>query len=132
MNVSETIAFWNSKQMDFDNYTTFFNDRLLREIRFFSNMKTELYDIVFKMDEEIANEQDIKHAEKCVCEMNACLRSAYEMYLHGKEINIDFGAKTDMFLAGRFVCNFAMGYYDKHHAELCEKLEEKILTSSEL
>ena len=132
MNASETIAFWNTKKMDAKKYATFFNERFLNEIRFFSNTKSELYNIVFKIDEDLANKQDIARAEECICEMNACLRSAHELYLHGQEINIDFNDNTDLFIAERFIRNFAKGNYDKLHAELSEKLEEKILCSHEL
>ena len=109
MNASETIAFWNTKQMDAKKYATFFNERFLNEIRFFSNTKSELYNIVFKIDEDLANKQDITRAEECVCEMNACLRSAHELYLHGQEINIDFNDNTDLFVAERFIRNFCKG-----------------------
>ena len=132
MNASETIAFWNTKQMDAKKYAIFFNERFLNEIRFFSNTKSDLYNIVFKMDEDLATNQDITRAEECVCEMNACLRSAHELYLHGQEINIDFNDNPDLFIAERFIRNFAKGNYDKLHAELSEKLEEKILCSHEL
>ena len=118
--------------MDAKKYATFFNERFLNEIRFFSNTKSELYNIVFKIDEDLANKQDIARAEKCICEMNACLRSAHELYLHGQEINIDFKDNPDLFIAERFIRNFAKGNYDKAHEELSEKLEEKILCSHEL
>lgn len=132
MNVSETIAFWNTKQMDFANYTAFFNERFLNEIRFFSKTKAELYDIVFKMDADLVTKKDIDRAEECVCDMNVCLRSAHDLYLHGKEININFKEKPDLHIAERFIWNFAKGNYDKHHSELCANLQEKILESSEL
>lgn len=132
MNASETIAFWNTKKMDAKKYATFFNERFLNEISFFSNTKSELYNIVFKIDEDLANKQDIARAEECICEMNACLRSAHELYLHGQEINIDFNDNTDLFIAERFIRNFAKGNYDKLYEELSEKLEEKILCSHEL
>ena len=132
MNANETIAFWNTKQMNAKKYAIFFNERFLNEIRFFSKTKSDLYDIVFKMDEHLANKQEITRAEECVCEMNACLRSAHELYLHGHEINIDFNDNPDLFMAERVIRNFAKGNYDKLHAELCEKLEEKILSSHEL
>lgn len=132
MNVSETIAFWNMKQMDVNKYAIFFNERFLNEIRFFSKIKSELYEIVFKMDEDLATKEDMNRAEECVCEMNVCLRSAHELYLHGQEINIDFKENPDLFMAERFIWNFAKGNYDKTHAELCEMLQEKILNSSEL
>ena len=118
--------------MDAKKYATFFNERFLNEISFFSNTKSELYNIVFKIDEDLANKQDIARAEECICEMNACLRSAHELYLHGQEINIDFNDNTDLFIAERFIRNFAKGNYDKLYEELSEKLEEKILCSHEL
>lgn len=120
------------KKMDAKKYATFFNERFMNEIRFFTNTKSELYNIVFKIDEDIATNQDIARAEKCICEMNACLRSAHELYLHGQEINIDFKDNPHLFIAERVVRNFANGNYDKSHEELCEKLQEKILRSCEL
>ena len=131
MNTSETVAFWNTKKMDAKKYATFFNERFLNEIRFFSNTKSELYNIVFKIDEDLANKQDIARAEKCICEMNACLRSAHELYLHGQEQNFDF-RDAYVVTAFNFVKQYEKGKYDTQYDELCYYFKEKILKSTEL
>ena len=132
MNITESIGLWNMKTDNEEEYNTFFTARFLSEIRFFSDNKSKLYDIVYKMDDGIASEEDIMDANKYICEMNACLRSAHELYLHGKEVNIDYNTNTDVNMGWKFVSNFESGIYDDHFACLCERLEEKILKSEEL
>ena len=130
MNVSESIALWNMKQPTDANIM--YNERFINEIRFFSQNKDKLYDIVYKMDDGIATQDEIDEAEKCICEMNACLRSAHELYLYGIESNIDYSKNNAMVLAHQFVKNYAKGYYDKNYDELCNHFQEKILKSYEL
>ena len=132
MNIAESISVWDMKTDNEEEYNTFFTARFLSEIRFFSDNKSKLYDIVYKMDDGLASEKDIMDANKYICEMNACLRSAHEMYLHGKEVNIDYNTNTDVNMGWKFVSNFESGIYDDHFARLCERLEEKILKSEEL
>ena len=130
MILSTDIACWNTKHQE--SHNIMFCERFVNEIRYFSKKKTELYDIVFKMDDGLANQEDIENAEQCVCEMNACLRSAHELYLYGQERNIDFRDNQNMLTAFNFVKNYEKGTYDTHHGQLCEHLQEKILKSTEL
>ena len=132
MNIAESIGVWEMKSDNEVDYNTFFTARFLNEIRFFSDNKSKLYDIVYKMDDGHASEEEIKDANKYICEMNACLRSAHELYLHGQEVYADYKTNSDVFMAWKFVCNFESGIYDHHFACLCERLEEKILKSDEL
>ena len=97
-----------------------------------SSLRENIRDIVYKMDDGFANQEDIENAEQCVCEMNACLRSAHELYLYGQERNIDFRDNQNMLTAFNFVKNYEKGTYDTHHGQLCEHLQEKILKSTEL
>ena len=84
------------------------------------------------MDDNTVSQEEIRDANIYISEMNACLRSAHELYLRGKEVNINYKTNSDMFLGWKFVSNFESGFYDDHFADLCENLEEKILKSTEL
>lgn len=132
MNIAESISVWEMKSDNEVDYNTFFTARFLNEIRFFSDNKSKLYDIVYKMDDGLASEEEIKDANKYICEMNACLRSAHELYLHGQEVYADYKTNSDVNMGWKFICNFEAGIYDHHFACLCERLEEKILKSDEL
>ena len=129
INLSNDIAYWKTKEEESRNIM--FCERFVNEIRYFSEKKSELYDIVYKMDDGLANQEDIENAEQCVCEMNACLRSAHELYLHGQEQNFDFRG-TYAVTAFNFVKNYEKGNYDTHYEQLCYYLKEKILKSTEL
>ena len=132
MNIAESISVWKMKSDNEVDYNTFFTARFLNEIRFFSDNKSKLYDIIYKMDDGLASEEEIKDANKYICEMNACLRSAHELYLHGQEVYVDYKTNSDVNMGWKFICNFESGIYDDHFTNLCEKFEEKILKSEEL
>ena len=132
MNIGESIKVWEMKARNEVEYSTFFTERFLNEIKFFSDNKSKLYDVTYKIDDEVATQEEIKDANKYICEMNACLRSMHELYLHGQEVYIDHKKNNDMFLGWTFIYNFQNGLYDEHFENLSEKLEEKILKSTEL
>ena len=133
MRVSEAVAVWNTYPRRSEDFMKYFKIRYTNEIRHFTKMKSELYDLRYKYDDNLATPEDIVHANQCVVKMNICLTSLKELDIIGKERTIKYVENPDLFMANKFVVNFKKGYYDKIHNELCKDFtESKILQGTEL
>ena len=130
MNVSESIALWNMKPQK--DAWIMYEQRIKNEITTFSRNKSNLYSILYKIDDGVVTQDEIDEAEEYIHQMNTHLRSAHGLYLYGQKTFNNFDKNPNMFLVSTFLNNFVKGYYDNCFNELCNKFQEKILKSYEL
>ena len=71
-------------------------------------------------------------AELYIDEMNNCLRTMYELYLHGKERSDNLHESSSIDMAIRFIKNWSNGNYDDEFRALQVYSEVELLKSTDL
>ena len=121
MEINEAFALWDTK--DFSISQKYFVERLKDEVKNFSDIKEELYNLAFINDDDKLNKQEKLEAENYVNDLNKILYNLVELVQGGRERNYSFNEVSMQVL---FVENYIKGYYDDNFKILCNFTKNKI------
>ena len=121
MEINEAFALWDTK--DFSISQKYFVERLKDEVKNFSDIKGELYNLAFINDDDKLNQQEKLDAEDYVNDLNKILCNVVELVQGGRERNYSFNEVSIQVL---FVENYIKGNYDDNFKNLCNFTKNKI------
>ena len=121
MEINEAFALWDTK--DFSISQKYFVERLKNEVKIFSDIKGELYNLAFINDDDKLNKQEKLEAENYVNDLNKILYNLVELVQGGRERNYSFNEVSMQVL---FVENYIKGNYDDNFKNLCNFTKNKI------
>ena len=121
MEINEAFALWDTK--DFSISQKYFVERLKDEVKNFSDIKGELYNLAFINDDDKLNKQEKLEAENYVNDLNKILYNLVELVKGGRERNYSFNEVSMQVL---FVENYINGNYDDNFKNLCNFTKNKI------
>ena len=121
MEINEAFALWDTK--DFSISQKYFVERLKDEVKNFSDIKEELYNLAFINDDDKLNKQEKLEAENYVNDLNKILYNLVELVQGGRERNYSFNEVSMQVL---FVENYINGNYDDNFKNLCNFTKNKI------
>ena len=121
MEINEAFALWDTK--DFNISQKYFSERLKNEVKIFSDIKGELYNLAFINHDDKLNKQEKIEAEDYVNDLNKILYNLVELVEGGRKRNYSFNEVSMQVL---FVENYIKGNYDDNFKNLCNFTKNKI------
>tara|TARA_B100000963_G_C22633179_1_gene676091 strand:- start:2282 stop:2707 length:426 start_codon:yes stop_codon:yes gene_type:complete len=129
----------NMSSNDF-NFKEWYENKVLREIYYFSELKSNLIGLNYIIEENKEIGKDIsenyifnqEEATDYVDEMNNCIRTLYELYQQAIERGDNLHKSQKITVPIMFIQNWSNGIYDEDFKKLEINSKEKLLKSYDI